>query len=75
MTILRLKNDNGNPSQIGWGKYGGKDVKWVLENDPDYLKWVYYNLKAVHMKKDICEALGLDSGVQFHLRKATITNQ
>ncbi len=69
MTILRLNNNNGNSSQIGWGKYHGKDVKWVLENDPNYLKWVYYNLKAVHMKKDICDALGLDSGVSFHKRK------
>lgn len=69
MTVLRLCNDNGNSSQMGWGKYSGKDVKWVFENDPDYLRWVYFNLKSVHMKKDICDALGLDSSTPFNKRK------
>ncbi len=69
MTILRLKNENGNSSQIGWGRYSTKNVQWILDNDPEYLRWVYYNLKAVHMKKDICEALGLDSSTPFHKRK------
>lgn len=72
MTILRLNNGNGNSSQIGWGKYRGKDVKWVLENDPDYLRWVYYNLQSAHMKKDLCEALGLDCSIPFHKRKQSL---
>ena len=68
-TVLRLYNINGNSSQIGWGKYAGKDVKWILEHDPAYLRWVYFNLKAAHMKGDICEALGLDPTIQFERRK------
>lgn len=71
MTILRLNNENGNSSQIGWGKHRTKDVKWILENDPEYLRWIYYNLKAVQMKKDLCDALGLDAGIAFHKRKST----
>lgn len=68
-TVLRLKNEAGNSSQIGWGKYAGKNVQWVLDNDPEYLRWVYYNLKSAHMKKDICEALGLDCSIPFNKRK------
>lgn len=25
---------------IGFGKYKGKSVKWIFENDPDYLNWM-----------------------------------
>lgn len=25
---------------IGFGKYKGKSVKWICENDPDYLNWM-----------------------------------
>lgn len=72
MTVMRLNNENGNSSQIGWGKYSGKDVKWVLENDPAYLRWVYYNLRSVQMKKDLCDALGLDASIPFKKRKSII---
>lgn len=68
-TILRLKNVKGNSSVIGWGKYANRNVEWVLQNDPDYLRWVYFNLKAARMKGDLCAALQLDPCIAFKNRK------
>ena len=65
-TVMRLK------SVIVWGKYYGKSVQWILDNDPEYLKWCYYNLEKAHLKKEVCEKLGLDSGVPFHKRKMSL---
>jgi hypothetical protein len=62
-TIMRLR------SVVGWGKYYGKSVNWILENDPEYLKWCYFNLKAARLQKDVCDKLGLDSGIAFNKRK------
>jgi hypothetical protein len=58
-TVMRLKNENGNSSVVGWGKYEGRTVQWILDNDPDYLKWCYYNLKNANLKPDVLEALNL----------------
>lgn len=72
-TVLQLnehiKDGKDHSSQIGWGKYRTKTVKWVFENDPEYLIWCYYNLRNAHLKKDICDKLGLDSGIEFTQRK------
>ena len=62
-TVMRLR------SVVGWGKYNGKSIQWILDNDPEYLKWCYYNLKEAHLKKEVCEKLGLDAGVAFNKRK------
>lgn len=62
-TVMRLR------SVINWGKYYGKSVQWRYDNDPDYLKWCYFNLEKAHLKKEVCELLGLDSGIAFHKRK------
>lgn len=70
-TVLRLKNEKGNPSIIGWGKHKDKDVRWILNNDPAYLRFLYFNVKNAHLKKDICSELGLDAGIAFHKRKET----
>lgn len=32
--------------QLSWGKYMGKSHEWVIDNDPEYLVWVIYNLKT-----------------------------
>ena len=68
-TVLRLRNEKGNSSIIGWGKYKNRSVEWILENDPDYLRFLYFNLRNAHLKKDVCDALGLDAGISFHKRK------
>lgn len=68
-TVLRLKNAQGNSSVIGWGKYYNKNVQWILDNDPEYLRWVYFNLKEVRMKGDLCEALKLNPSIAFEKRK------
>jgi hypothetical protein len=62
-TVMRLR------STVGWGKYHGKSVQWILDNDPEYLKWCYFNLKEANLKKEVCDKLGLDSGIAFHKRK------
>jgi len=62
-TVMRLR------SVINWGKYYGKSVQWILDNDPDYLVWCYYNLAEANIKKEVCEKLGLDSGIAFNKRK------
>ncbi len=64
-TVMRLR------SVINWGKYYGKSVQWILDNDPEYLKWCYYNLQKAHLKKEVCDKLGLDSGIPFHKRKSS----
>lgn len=53
---------------INWGKYTGKDFEWVLTNDPEYLKWCYYNIKNPIPEK-ILSALGLELGLTFKQRK------
>ena len=68
-TVLRLRNEKGNPSVIGWGKHANKDVAWILENDPAYLRFLYFNIRSAHLKADLCEALGLDAGIAFKKRK------
>lgn len=68
-TVLRLSNEKGNPSILGWGKHKDKDVKWVLENDPAYLRFLYFNIRNARMKEDVCKVLGLNAGIAFHKRK------
>jgi hypothetical protein len=62
--ILKNKNNNKinqmNQNNIqfkerfNFGKYKGKEVKWVIENDPQYYKWCLDNVKkfktSIHWK-------------------------
>lgn len=40
---------------LEFGKYGGKTVKWVLENNPSYLVWAHDTISWFKVKKEIYE--------------------
>lgn len=42
---------------IGFGKYKGRSVKWIYENDPDYLNWMKGGDFADETKKMIADAM------------------
>ncbi len=40
----KLTWDKWNPDVIilNYGKYAGRPIEWVIENDPEYLRWIIY---------------------------------
>jgi len=68
-TVMRMR------SQMGWGKYAGKTVAWIFDNDPNYLRWCYFNLKKCRWKgsvddgESVCLKLGLRQDIRFEDRK------
>jgi hypothetical protein len=37
--------------------YKGKTISYIMENDMDYLKWLYKNVKQLRFSKDILAKL------------------
>jgi hypothetical protein len=39
--------------KINFGKHRSKTIYWVMQNDPEYLLWVYYNIKSFNLSDGI----------------------
>jgi|JTFP01.1.fsa_nt_gb hypothetical protein len=39
--------------KIVFGKYRNKTIYWVMQNDPDYLIWVYSNVGSFNLSDNI----------------------
>lgn len=37
-------------SLILWGKYTGKTIQWIVDNDPQYIVWIAKNMKSYSMR-------------------------
>ena len=46
-------------SVLSFGKYGFDTVQDVLDKDPSYIVWVYYNMPEITFFDDILEEVGL----------------
>lgn len=46
-------------STLSFGKYGFDTVEKILNDDPQYIVWVYYNKPEVTFFDDILEEVGL----------------
>lgn len=41
------------PLIMSVGKYKGKKIKWIYDNDPEYLKWAWSEIRIPFIKRSI----------------------
>ena len=61
-----------NGSEIPWGKYKGKSVKWVQENDKSYWKWAWDNevlwkMEVMVLKTDAMQPDSAKKKYMYHV--------
>ena len=58
-------------SSMPFGQYKGEDVSWVLENDPQYLYWVWENIEWLEFSielEEIVTSETFDSHIEDELK-------
>lgn len=53
MARLPTVKKYGADDEIRFGKYRGKTVQHVLEEEPDYLVWAVGNVRGFYLEEDI----------------------
>ena len=71
MTRFELINTTGIYDVLSFGKYQGKTILWVLDNDPSYLVWCCENVINFRMPETVKkELLKQYDGFKYGMRES-----